>query len=87
MNWITKTLLSFKKFFTLRHIVYANYENETMTIKWSDGETEKYNGECTVWAKEPFMERCDTHTVTMLLSLWKYCRKYKGSYPDAHPKI
>ena len=65
-------------------VVYASYEDATMTVKWSDGKTDKYTGSCTVWYKEPYMNRCSTSMECLLCDLWKYHQKWNGAYPESH---
>jgi hypothetical protein len=69
-------------------IISAEYNgaNEIMTIKYSDGDIEKYSGNCTVWHKLPYMKRCDSDIERWLCDLWSYNQQWGGAYPDAHKK-
>ena len=58
-----------------KSVVYTEYKDKVMTVRYSDGSEVKYSGECTVWHKLPHMKRCGVLTETWLCNLWKYCTK------------
>lgn len=78
-----------KKRFCTPYVVKATYDEktETMTVTWSDGDTEQYEGSGTVWYKMPYMRRCGTSGESMLCELWTYFRRYGNDYPTAHEKF
>jgi hypothetical protein len=69
------------------YVVKATYEDRVMTIEYSNGKTEQYHGDCTVWHKMPMMKRCTTSRESWLLEIWTYIEHYGNSYPNAHKKI
>lgn len=83
---VEKLFKSIKQLFVSRTIVHAEYEQETMTVKWSDGVTEKYEGSATVWRKHPLMKRCATSKEIILSDIANYCLKWGNPYPTAHKK-
>mgnify|MGYP001605290253 FL=1 len=84
IKYFIEKLKALRQLFVSRSVVYASYEDATMTVKWSDGKTDKYTGSCTVWYKEPYMNRCSTSMEYLLCDLWQYHQKWKGAYPEAH---
>jgi len=81
-------LQNVRSFFASNPIVFAEYKGETMTVKYKDGTTKRYQGDCTVWNELPFMNRCTTDKEAQLCELWKYNKKWGGAYPNAHlPKF
>lgn len=66
---------------------YAFYKNGTMNVIWSNGKIENFHGDCTVWYREPLMERCSTSMECLLLELWQYNKRWNGAYPYAHKDI
>lgn len=62
------------------YIVSATYENQVMTVTYSNGKVKKYKGECTVWHELPSFKRCDTPKESLLADLWEYIRHHKHSY-------
>lgn len=67
-------------------IVEALYEGDEMSIKYSNGEIEKYIGSCTVWHKLPMMRRCSIEEESMLCDIWNYIKQHGNPYPEAHIK-
>lgn len=67
-------------------IVFAEYRGGTMTIKWSNGAIEKYEGFSTVWHKHTMMERASTSKEVYLSEIYTYIKKWGNPYPAAHKK-
>jgi len=76
----------FKRLLINRHIIYASYEKNIMTIKWSNGDIDKYKGASNVWYKYPYMKECSTSMGNLLSELFEYHQIWDGAYPNAHNK-
>jgi len=55
-------------------LIKVSYNRNIMTLIYSNGKTEQYEGSCTVWHKLPSYKRCGTLTESWLCDLWQ---KYK----------
>ena len=86
MKSLIKKIAVFAGFMSKR-VASASYDGLTMTVTWSDGSIDKYDGACSVWRKHPMMHRCSTSMEYLLCDLWNYTKKWKGDYPDAHNKL
>lgn len=60
------------------YVTKAFYYDKVMTIHYNNGETEEYNGSCTVWYKMPNMKRCSTLKEEWLCGIYK-CIEYYGN--------
>ena len=77
MNW-------FMKLFFEPSVVSATYDDEVLSVKYSDGTTVKYQGSSTVWYKLPYMGRCGTSKEYQLSGIYTYIKKWGNDYPNAH---
>ncbi len=66
------------------HVVEATYENEIMSVKYSDGSEEQYKGNCTVWRTMPMMKSCSLSRREKLSEIWSYIEHHGNPYPTAH---
>lgn len=82
--------MKIKKFFNsiifLFHnpVIYAEYKDKIMTVKYKSGKIEKYEGRSTVWYSLPSMSRPGTLAESWLSGLYKYNKRWGGPYPNAH---
>jgi hypothetical protein len=69
-----------------KELVSASYKDEILTLLYSNGETEQFQGSSTVWYKMPYMIRQGTMMEYWLSQIYKYCTYWGGDYPYAHLK-
>lgn len=73
-----------KRLFTKKRISKITYLDTTLTVYYTDGSKEQYEGSCTVWHKHPYMERAGIMTETWLSEIYTYIKKFGNPYPTAH---
>ncbi len=83
-GWLSKKFKAIKRLFSPRKIVYAEDNNGVLTVKWDDGMIDYFREIDMLWYKLPTNKTCGTVLNLNLWEVWKYCHKYKGSYPNAH---
>ena len=81
-----KLLSKIRAWFYGPRVIKATYCAGVLNVWYEDGQISQYKGQCTVWYKMPYMERCSAPLEAMLCELWEYIMYYKGAYPDAHKK-
>jgi len=67
-------------------IYFASYEGRVLRVKWTNGKTSIYHGECTVWFHYPEIKRCGFFLEGQLCDVWSYLKVHGNDYPDAHLK-
>lgn len=69
----------------LAELTKSNVPHENIiTIYYSDGSRQSFEGDCTVWLKLPLMEPVTTCERSDLYRIQKYIKKYGNPYPTAH---
>ncbi|MDD4515623.1 hypothetical protein [Massilibacteroides sp.] len=67
-----------------RCVIFAEYNDGIMTLKYNDNTEEQYKGSSTVWFKLPYMIRQGTMMEYYLHQIFEYIQYWNGTFPNAH---